>query len=96
MLTNNVNLQNKTVLLTGAAGFIGANLTEELLKTVPGIRIVGLDNMNSYYDVSIKEYLLEQIEKLAKEQGRRTGEKRAQFKNVEKALPMHIKISKEG
>ena len=37
-----------------------------------------------------------QKEKLAKEQGRRTGEKRAQFKNVEKALPMHIKISKEG
>jgi nucleoside-diphosphate-sugar epimerase len=67
MLQNNVNLKNKTVLVTGAAGFIGANLVMELLRTVDGISVVGLDNMNDYYDVSIKEYRLSEIEKLARE-----------------------------
>ncbi len=67
MLANNVDLRNKTVLVTGAAGFIGANLVSELLKTVTGIHVVGLDNMNDYYDVSIKEYRLGELEKLAKE-----------------------------
>ena len=65
MLTPNVNLSGKTVLVTGAAGFIGANLVMELLRTVENISIVGLDNMNPYYDVSIKEYRLSEIEKLA-------------------------------
>jgi len=65
MLTPNVELQNKTVLVTGAAGFIGANLVMELLHTVEPVHIVGLDNMNDYYDVSIKEYRLAEIEKLA-------------------------------
>ena len=55
MLNSNIDLNNKTILVTGAAGFIGANLVTELLKTVDSIRIVGLDNMNDYYDVSIKE-----------------------------------------
>ena len=45
MLTPNVNLQNKTVLVTGAAGFIGSNLVLEVPKTVPGIHVVGIDNM---------------------------------------------------
>ena len=67
MLTPNVNLENKTLLVTGAAGFIGANLVMELLRNVKGVKIVGLDNMSDYYDVSIKEYRLQQIEKLAKE-----------------------------
>lgn len=58
-------LSNKTILITGAAGFIGANLVKELLKTVDGATIVGLDNLNDYYDVSIKEYRLKEIEKLA-------------------------------
>ena len=66
MLTPNVNLQNKTVLVTGAAGFIGANLVTELLSTVSPIHVVGVDNMNDYYDVSIKEYRLERLEELAK------------------------------
>lgn len=61
----NVDLKNKTVLVTGAAGFIGANLVTALLKTVNGVRIVGLDNINDYYDVSIKHYRLEEIKKLA-------------------------------
>ena len=65
MLKKNVDLSNKTVLVTGAAGFIGSNLVMELLRTVPGIRVVGLDNMNAYYDVSIKEYRLAEIEKQA-------------------------------
>lgn len=66
MITPNVTLQNKTVLITGAAGFIGANLVAELIKTVSPIHIVGIDNMNDYYDVSIKEYRLFEIEKLVK------------------------------
>ena len=65
MLTTNVNLNNKRILITGAAGFIGSNLVLALLRTQKGIHIVGLDNMNDYYDVSIKEYRLAQIEKLA-------------------------------
>ncbi|MBR5451692.1 MAG: NAD-dependent epimerase/dehydratase family protein [Clostridia bacterium] len=70
MITPNVTLKNKTVLVTGAAGFIGANLVKELIKTVSPIHIVGIDNMNDYYDVSIKEYRLEEIENLvAKTQG---------------------------
>ena len=64
MLTSNVSLANKTVLVTGAAGFIGSNLVMELLRTVEGVHVVGLDNMNDYYDVSIKEYRLQEIEKL--------------------------------
>ena len=67
MLVQNVNLNGKTVLVTGAAGFIGSNLVIELMKTVENIRIIGIDNMNDYYDVSIKEYRLGEIEKLSAE-----------------------------
>ena len=67
MLAQNVNLNGKTVLVTGAAGFIGSNLVTELMKTVDSIKIVGIDNMNDYYDVSIKDYRLGEIEKLAAE-----------------------------
>ena len=65
MLTPNVNLNGKTILVTGAAGFIGSNLVMELLRTAENVTIVGLDNMNDYYDVSIKEYRLQEINKLA-------------------------------
>lgn len=58
----NIELKNKTVLVTGAAGFIGSNLVLELLKTQSPIKIVGIDNMNDYYDVSIKKWRLKQIE----------------------------------
>ncbi len=67
MLVQNVKLQNKTILITGVAGFIGANLTMELFRSVEGVRIVGVDNMNDYYDVSLKDYRLSQIDKLAAE-----------------------------
>lgn len=70
MLTQNVNLNGKTVLVTGASGFIGANLVTELLRTVESIKIVGIDNMNDYYDVSIKEYRLKEIEKFAAEKSK--------------------------
>lgn len=65
MLTPNVNLNGKTILVTGAAGFIGANLVLELLRTAENVHIVGLDNVNDYYDVSIKEWRLGEIEKEA-------------------------------
>ena len=55
------------VLVTGAAGFIGSNLVERLLTTESPIEIVGLDSVNDYYDVSIKEYRLAKLEKLAAE-----------------------------
>ena len=63
----NVNLLNKKILITGAAGFIGSNLVMELLREVHPVHIIGIDNMNDYYDVSIKEYRLQQIEKLAEQ-----------------------------
>ncbi len=59
------NLKNKKILVTGSAGFIGSNLVKELLKTNEEINIIGFDSVNDYYDVSIKEYRLAEIEKLA-------------------------------
>ena len=61
----NVSLNGKTVLVTGAAGFIGANLSMRLLKDYPDIKVIGIDNMNDYYDVRLKEWRLEQIEQMA-------------------------------
>lgn len=65
MLTPNIELQNKTILVTGAAGFIGASLVMELLNTISPISIIGIDNLNDYYDVEIKHYRLREIEKCA-------------------------------
>ena len=64
---NRLELKNKTVLITGAAGFIGANLVMKLIESGEPMTLVGLDNMNDYYDVSLKEYRLAEIEKLAAE-----------------------------
>ena len=61
----NITLQNKTIFVTGAAGFIGANLVLKLLEIASPVNIVGIDNMNDYYDVSIKEWRLGEIEKAA-------------------------------
>lgn len=54
----------KTILITGAAGFIGSNLVQVLLKELPEVHIIGLDSMNDYYDVSLKDYRLQQISEL--------------------------------
>ncbi|MBQ7976491.1 MAG: GDP-mannose 4,6-dehydratase, partial [Clostridia bacterium] len=56
-------LNNKTILVTGAAGFIGANLSKQLLQNVDNVTVIGIDNMNDYYDVSIKEYRLRELAK---------------------------------
>lgn len=56
-----INLQNKTVFLTGVAGFIGANLARRLLADVASVKIIGIDNMNDYYDVRLKETRLEEL-----------------------------------
>ena len=56
-----IDLQNKTIFVTGAAGFIGSNLVLKLLETVSPVKIIGIDNLNDYYDVSIKDWRLEQI-----------------------------------
>ena len=62
-----IDLKHKIILVTGAAGFIGANLVLELLSTQSPVTIIGVDSVNDYYDVSIKEWRLEQIEKSAGE-----------------------------
>ena len=62
MLAINVELNGKTILVTGAAGFIGSNLVKCLLQRYENIQIVGIDNMNDYYDVRLKEGRLAEIE----------------------------------
>ena len=67
MLEINTPLKNKIILVTGAAGFIGSNLVLELIRTQSPCTIIGIDNVNDYYDVSIKEYRLQQIESAVKD-----------------------------
>ena len=58
---NKIDLNNKTILITGAAGFIGSNLVKRLFKDLSGATIVNIDNMNDYYDVSLKESRLKEL-----------------------------------
>ncbi len=60
-MMSEICLENKTILLTGAAGFIGSNLAKRLLADVKGIKVIGIDNMNDYYDVGLKEARLEEL-----------------------------------
>lgn len=59
---NKITLENKVILVTGAAGFIGSNLVKRLLHDTTAATIVGIDNMNDYYDVRLKEYRLQQLQ----------------------------------
>ncbi|MBO5622128.1 MAG: GDP-mannose 4,6-dehydratase [Butyrivibrio sp.] len=65
MLEKNIDLTDKRILVTGAAGFIGANLVIELMNCYPECRIIGIDNVNNYYDVGIKEYRLDKVAQAA-------------------------------
>lgn len=67
MVQNNITLNGKTVLVTGAAGFIGANLVKRLFHDVEQIRVVGLDAVTDYYDVNIKLERLHEIESLGRD-----------------------------
>lgn len=65
MKEKSIVMKNKTLLITGAAGFIGSNLVLELLRSEDPVHIIGIDNMNDYYDVSIKKYRLEKIKSMS-------------------------------
>ena len=58
-----IDLHNKTIFITGVAGFIGYNLAKRLLNEVENIKVIGLDSMNDYYDVNLKEYRLNDLKK---------------------------------
>ena len=79
-----IELNKKAILITGAAGFIGSNLVKRLLNETTGIKIIGIDNLNDYYDVSIKEYRLKQLEEISGKKNLAEGEE------VRIVLPWHI------
>ena len=58
-----VCLENKTILITGAAGFIGSNLVKRIYQEAPSATVIGVDNMNAYYDVTLKEFWLNELTK---------------------------------
>ena len=58
-----VDLENKTILVTGAAGFIGSNLVKRIYQEAPSATVIGIDNMNAYYDVALKEFRLNELAK---------------------------------
>ena len=66
MLSYNVSLENKTVLVTGAAGFIGSNLVKRLFHDVMNVKVIGIDSITDYYDVNIKYDRLKEIESLGR------------------------------
>ncbi len=67
MLEYNIDLTGKTILVTGAAGFIGSNLVKRLLNDFEPIKVIGIDSITDYYDVKLKDWRLEQIKKTAEE-----------------------------
>ena len=56
-----VTLDNKTILVTGAAGFIGSNFVKRIYQEAPSATVIGIDNMNAYYDVALKEFRLNEL-----------------------------------
>lgn len=64
MLKYNIDLKGKTILVTGAAGFIGSNLCKRLLQDVKSVKVIGIDSMTDYYDVNLKQERLKEIEAL--------------------------------
>ena len=67
MLEYNIDLSGKTILVTGAAGFIGSNLSKRLLTDFEGIKVIGIDSITDYYDVNLKQERLKEIEGLSKD-----------------------------
>ena len=67
MLQYNIDLSGKTILVTGAAGFIGSNLSKRLLSNFEGIKVIGIDSITDYYDVNLKYERLHEIENLSKD-----------------------------
>ena len=67
MVEYNVKLEDKTVLVTGAAGFIGSNLVKRLFHDVKNIKVIGIDSITDYYDVNIKYERLKEIEALGRD-----------------------------
>lgn len=70
-----ISLDNKCIFVTGAAGFIGSNLVKRLFNDVKGATIIGIDNMNDYYDVSLKEWRLKELDNLAQGVASSSGNK---------------------
>ena len=67
MLQYNIDLNGKTILVTGAAGFIGSNLVKRLLNDFEPIKVIGIDSITDYYDVNLKQERLKEIEGLSKD-----------------------------
>ena len=67
MVQYNINLEGKTVMVTGAAGFIGSNLVKRLFHDVKDIKVIGIDSITDYYDINIKYERLKEIETLGKD-----------------------------
>lgn len=66
-------MRGKTILITGVAGFIGSNLVRKLLELEGTMTIIGLDNLNDYYDIALKDYRLLQLNKLIQDYPEKTG-----------------------
>ena len=100
MLNKNVDLEGKHILITGAVGFIGSNLVLELLRTLSSVNILGIDSVNDYYDVKIKEWRLQEIEKEAKNHTNSKwnfikGNNHAQAEQLQAALRQQMQENRE-
>ena len=74
MIQNNIDLNGKTILVTGAAGFIGSNLVKRLLNGFENIKVIGIDSITEYYDVRLKYERLEDIERIITDNSRKKSD----------------------